>query len=468
MRHLLPLLLVPALAVAENQVLLIGIGQYQTEKLMSGGREILTALSGIDLDVRMMRESAGLLGFRPNQIKVLENREATLAAIRAEFRRIASSAGKDDRVLIYFSGHGSQIPDTNGDERSDGLDEVLLPWDFAQGEKTLVNVLTDDEIAALVKAIPSEHVVLIFDSCNSGTADKGIKARSMGAKGIGDGLQWKAVPSLFPPAEYTPAEGSKAAGTVASASDNYVALMAAQEDEFASATSRGSVFTLAVHTAIKEAAVKYSPLTAERLVEIAAAAADKFCREMRDAGKPASQHPQLRGNPAKKGINLRIIEDYFTMVSQWADSMSEKITLTANAATFKPGKVIELKLSDLPVSGYLNLIQVSDKTNRIEVLFPNQIHSGGNRVEKGATITLPSPSNEFDLEAHLADGATHEKIALVALIYEEPVDLHKSGEDLHGAFRGLARREERAFEIVPRKRGGAPAYAGKVVVEVTQ
>jgi hypothetical protein len=83
-----------------------------------------------------------------------------VAAIRGQIE--ASHAG--DRVVITYSGHGTFVPDTSGDE-PDGRDEGLCPYDIGQGQ-----VLLDDEIHALFAARPAGvRVVLISDSCHSGS-----------------------------------------------------------------------------------------------------------------------------------------------------------------------------------------------------------------------------------------------------------------------------------------------------------
>jgi hypothetical protein len=65
-------------------------------------------------------------------------------------------------LWFHYSGHGSQIRDTNGDE-VDRLDEVLVPLDFQQN-----GFIVDDEIFTIVKNSKCK-TILIFDSCHSGT-----------------------------------------------------------------------------------------------------------------------------------------------------------------------------------------------------------------------------------------------------------------------------------------------------------
>jgi hypothetical protein len=67
-----------------------------------------------------------------------------------------------DVILFYYSGHGSNIKDNNGDEK-DGLDEVLVSVDFES--------ISDDELNGLIKRNLRNDVSLfvICDCCHSGT-----------------------------------------------------------------------------------------------------------------------------------------------------------------------------------------------------------------------------------------------------------------------------------------------------------
>jgi hypothetical protein len=65
---------------------------------------------------------------------------------------------------IHYSGHGTSVPDRNGDER-DGLDECLCPSDY-----TTAGFIKDDDIAVLLSRFnPRTRVVFIVDACHSGT-----------------------------------------------------------------------------------------------------------------------------------------------------------------------------------------------------------------------------------------------------------------------------------------------------------
>jgi metacaspase-1 len=97
----------------------------------------------------------------------LLDRQATGKAIRTALRRLVADAKKGDTVLVQYSGHGSYVPDDDGDE-ADGTDECLCPHDLvAKGP------LTDDELFELFSERQTGvKVVMISDSCHSGTVAK--------------------------------------------------------------------------------------------------------------------------------------------------------------------------------------------------------------------------------------------------------------------------------------------------------
>jgi hypothetical protein len=88
--------------------------------------------------------------------------ECTAAGITDALRRAA--AGDHEYVYFHYSGHGTSVPDVDGDE-TDGLDECLVPEDVATA-----GLVTDDAVhAALAAFRPTTRVVAVFDSCHSGT-----------------------------------------------------------------------------------------------------------------------------------------------------------------------------------------------------------------------------------------------------------------------------------------------------------
>lgn len=108
--------------------------------------------------------------FPNNQVCLLEN------VCRAEFEQALTDltplVKSTNRVIIFFSGHGSQVKDNDGDER-DSQDEVLVTVDVTDLERPdRQDVVTDDRLVELVDDWSTEQVITFIDACLSGGMNK--------------------------------------------------------------------------------------------------------------------------------------------------------------------------------------------------------------------------------------------------------------------------------------------------------
>lgn len=155
--------------------LLVGVGAYKNPSV--------NTLRGPAADVAAMRELlVKRYGFPPENVCTLVDGAATTAAFRAAFdRTLVARAAQNDVAVFYFSGHGSQTRDTNGDDSGDGWDETLLLQDArVNGVKDLV----DDELNTMLERLHAQtrNVVVILDSCNSGSATRDVGDPSVRAR----------------------------------------------------------------------------------------------------------------------------------------------------------------------------------------------------------------------------------------------------------------------------------------------
>jgi hypothetical protein len=91
--------------------------------------------------------------------------QATRAGILNSLREIITSSSVGDIVVFQYAGHGTQLPDHNGDEKDDGKDEALCPFDFADGAFVI-----DDDVAEVFRSISEGvNVTCFVDCCHSGT-----------------------------------------------------------------------------------------------------------------------------------------------------------------------------------------------------------------------------------------------------------------------------------------------------------
>eukprot|EP00961_Rhodomonas_salina_P264407 3573677-Rhodomonas_salina.2 len=90
-------------------------------------------LSGCHNDVETWRSIITKHGFNPQGITVLkddgQSTPPTKKNIEQAMLALARGATAGDALFMQYSGHGSQIKDTSGDEAS-GFDQVLVPMDY--------------------------------------------------------------------------------------------------------------------------------------------------------------------------------------------------------------------------------------------------------------------------------------------------------------------------------------------------
>jgi hypothetical protein len=122
-------------------------------------------LAGCVNDAHDWAEELGRRGFAVGQ---LLDKDAKRAAMIQAIGDLIDNAVKGDNLVITYSGHGTWVPDSSGDE-PDGRDEGLCPYDL--GSK---GPLLDDDLHALfARRTAGVRIVLISDSCHSGSVTRG-------------------------------------------------------------------------------------------------------------------------------------------------------------------------------------------------------------------------------------------------------------------------------------------------------
>ncbi len=142
-----------------TQALCIGINDYP-------GTD--NDLSGCVNDAHDWAEELSRRGFAVTQ---LLDKEAKRAAMIKAIGNLIAGASKGDTLVITYSGHGTWVPDRSGDE-PDGRDEGLCPYDLVRK-----GALVDDDIHELfARRAAGVRIVLISDSCHSGSVTRGQEA----------------------------------------------------------------------------------------------------------------------------------------------------------------------------------------------------------------------------------------------------------------------------------------------------
>ena len=145
-------------------------------------------LAGCHNDAFAMQKIAVERGF---DVAVLLDGEATAARVLGEIDRMATALKPGDIFFVTYSGHGGQVPDTNGDE-PDGLDETWVLYD---------RQLIDDELyAAWGRFRSGVRIAILSDSCHSGSVSRAMlrseHARALFAEsGDAGALRSRAMPA---------------------------------------------------------------------------------------------------------------------------------------------------------------------------------------------------------------------------------------------------------------------------------
>lgn len=136
--------------------LFVGVGRYKSRTVGSldyGGE-----------DARLAARAFERAGVASGRRTVLTDRNASRRAVLAALDAAAREARPEDLFVFYFSGHGFQEAAAGGVE-ADGLDEFLAPYDSTS--KGTARDISDDELAARLRAVPG-RILVVIDSCHAG------------------------------------------------------------------------------------------------------------------------------------------------------------------------------------------------------------------------------------------------------------------------------------------------------------
>lgn len=101
-------------------------------------------------------------------VKILDD-QATRQNILGGLENLIVNAAAGDDIVFTYSGHGTQVADSSGDE-IDGYDEALYVYDGS---------IIDDELRQVLQKTPADvHVVVIADSCFSGTVTRALDSET--------------------------------------------------------------------------------------------------------------------------------------------------------------------------------------------------------------------------------------------------------------------------------------------------
>ena len=439
-------------ARGEDRALLIGVGRYA---------QFDEKLNGVSLDIRMMTEFARLLGFKSRAIKVLQHEYASTENVYSAVENwLINGVGPEDRVFFYFSGHGSQIPDENNDEK-DQFDEVLLLYDAAlkdQGRRqTLTGVLVDDDLNTMLARMQSRNVLVILDACHSGSATRSLRLNPRSIS-VSD-----AQVKFFSYSPYIGTAGGKGSfdvlepETSSRFSDRYVAITACRDDEKTIATAQGSIFTMGLRQVVRSAVIAGIDITPEELQR----QTTKFIREEIQSDAIAF-HPQIAGNKSlqKRPLGLAPLAEGSGFVSQEMETLvyksNDMVWIKLNKSCFEIGDALKISVW-IPEAGYLNVISINTN-DRATVLFPNQYHISS-AVNRGK-LTIPAGHMNFEI---ITDGTTGPN-QITAFLTKSSINTYEQGfKTAKDVLATLSPNSTRAL-ILRQKQGWLAA--GKITADI--
>lgn len=430
---------------AADRALLIGVGRYQHDEYN---------LEGIDTDLFAMQRMVRQLGYNEDDIMVLRDSEVTRLNVESAFRDfLARDASPDDRVIVYYTGHGTQVEDTNNDE-PDARDEALSLYSLNATRNGWSGVLVDDEIESLIDELPSRNVTVIVDACHSGSVNRGLSETvALQTRAYGDTVfTVKALPyrggNPAPVSQQQPQQSQTKSARInpvplSGKKEGVVILSAVRDEQKALATPRGSAFTLALYEAMQgplgsdTGAITPNALLSEtrRLIARKVGFQERYAPALGGDTTRFDQSLTLRTTVASKTRPAPSDSSADTVAvesrqrpraghRQHLESelqKFERLNLMLAQNTYLPGDAVSFRVT-LPQAGFLNVVAV-DQDDVVTVLFPNE-YQPQNRFAEG-DHELPGQL-AFEWLAMAPAGET-----LLAAVYsQEPLNWYYSSLDV--------------------------------------
>lgn len=138
---------------SSSRALIIGINEYQHVKNLGYACN----------DASAVAETLGKnFGFPQENISVLKDSEATGGNIRSHLMKFADRSDEDDRILIFFAGHGHTKTGKRGEVG------FLIPFDGRLDD--LSTLVRWDDLTRNADLFPAKHVLFVMDACYGGLA----------------------------------------------------------------------------------------------------------------------------------------------------------------------------------------------------------------------------------------------------------------------------------------------------------
>jgi tetratricopeptide (TPR) repeat protein len=136
----------------------------------------ITSLKYADRDAQavydfLVSERAGAGGFKPENIRLLLNEEATYQALRSALFTFLKSSTEEDQVVVYFAGHGAPDP-----QRRDDL--YLLAYD-TRADDISGTAFPMYDVQNAVQRVLARDILVITDACHGGGVAQSLAMRNL-------------------------------------------------------------------------------------------------------------------------------------------------------------------------------------------------------------------------------------------------------------------------------------------------
>jgi len=412
-------------AAAEDRALVVGVNSYPNLE----ARYNLQMASGDAVHFADFLKDT--FDFKPEQIRILRDTDATRDKIVDTFRRwLIDGTRPGDRAIFYFSGHGLRF--RSGDGFARGLAPSDVKRGTVEGQAEFENVLPTDLLTSLRRELRGRTVLFFVDSCFSGKIARskeqgesieagGVRAKSLTPDSIGvlRGVVEPSAPAAVDNTEFA-----------------LWAAVAPNQLAFEDSSVGGSVFTAALIKGVRERA---ADLNGDGKIQVA-----ELLNFVSDASRAFCNKP---GKTCLNGLTpdlTAVPDDTYRTAVFWPRARAAEGGTGGDVAqaTFQHSNDFELKLEMFPstsvaldqhiffkissaASGQLMLFdQGSDGAFRM--IFPNQrsIAQGASRMI-GAGSPIEIPRNGYRFQAK-----PRGKGMMLALVVADDVRL----EQLTAAF----------------------------------
>jgi len=423
----------PIKVAVADKALLIGIDTYQRDPRIG-------PLGGTVNDAQAMSQMLqNIAHYQTADIALLTNADATRANIKAKFESwLIAGTAPGERVFLHYSGHGSQVPDDNGDEK-DRMDEVLIPVDaYVDDDNTVRNIIRDDEIGQLLDQLHDRKVTVLIDSCFSGTMTRamGFNAESTARTPLS-----LARVSLAGSIDTTVVANHRQEPALLENRPNHTIWTAVSSYQYAlediETKPRSGLFSnrfirgVSTPVADLDQDGQTSHLELHRWLS---QESEQYCTRLRCS---LGLTPTLEIERALQQVSVKAVLNNQIPPSSSSDTLLPQPDNTLQArveilpsSTARLGQTVKFRVSS-NFDGYLLLLDINPQ-QQLTQLFPNLYSERQNkskRIFSHRPITLPDHSYGFAFTAQAPLGQGR----LIALVTSDPVDL----SDVAPASRGL-------------------------------